>query len=688
MRVSKTPRIYPWGWFSLLCTPFMRKPLFVLVAFACLMAGLVMAWHHPLWPMFSLVVFWMWCCTAAWQPRLWLWVVPAFLPLLNFSPWTGWLVFEEFDLLLLGTLAGGYARLAWMPQVDHRSQHHVGLRLLLLFVALSGVWALWRGFDDAGGFMWDWFAGYSDALNSWRVSKSLVFSMLLIPLLPCHKDEAHKIALLGWGMVAGLTLVTLATLWERAAFPGVVDFSAHYRTVALFWEMNMGGAAIDVYLAISAPFVVWALLTTRRPVVWAFLAVLSILTVYAGLTTFSRGVYLAMAAPLLVLTWLLWRQDHIVFRHVVWRRVRREGEWPSWHHPASWLLSLVLVIEVVAVLQGGTFMSERIASSKKDFSSRIEHWQHGLGLLTSPSDVWFGKGLGRLPANYAAMVPKQEFSGDVKYRTEQHIGQADNAFITLYGPKTQAHFGGDYELTQRVDAISPGQHRVRLDVRVEKNTKIELYLCERHLLYDRHCQYAVLQVKPVKGSNHAVWQSVSATLHGDSFEQEPWYAPRLKMFSIAVANAGGVADIDNLAWTGQGTSDVLANGDFSAGLSHWFPAAQSYFVPWHLDNLFLEVLVERGVVGLLAWLMLLGYALWHLVWGRSRSKPLSPYMAASLAGVLLVGLVSSVMDMPRVAFLFFVFMFWTVKSARADTVTAPFSILAKENTRSFRLIRA
>jgi hypothetical protein len=31
---------------------------------------------------------------------------------LEFSPWTGWLIFDEFDLLVLAMFAAGYARLA------------------------------------------------------------------------------------------------------------------------------------------------------------------------------------------------------------------------------------------------------------------------------------------------------------------------------------------------------------------------------------------------------------------------------------------------------------------------------------------------------------------------------------------------------------------------------------------------
>ncbi|MCY7305054.1 MAG: hypothetical protein LH632_02690 [Rhodoferax sp.] len=71
-----------------------------------------MGWHHPVTPAvcltgITLVVL----ATARW-PHLWLVLVPAGLPWLNFSPWTGWLLVEEFDLLLLAVFASGFCRLA------------------------------------------------------------------------------------------------------------------------------------------------------------------------------------------------------------------------------------------------------------------------------------------------------------------------------------------------------------------------------------------------------------------------------------------------------------------------------------------------------------------------------------------------------------------------------------------------
>ena len=630
-----------------------------LVASACLAAGLTLAWHHPVSPLLCLVLVSMASCLIVWQPRLWLWLVPACLPWLNFSPWTGWLMFEEFDILLLSVLAGGYARQAWALRAGRHVSDPLALTPLLGLVLLSGLLALGRGFADAGGVRFDWFANYSDALNSWRVFKSLGFAALFIPLLRCELSRSPLRAQndLAAGIVSGLVLVVLASLWERAAFPGLFDFSNPYRTVALFWEMHVGGAAIDAYLAITAPFVVWALYATRRPGRWTVLAVLAILVGYVCLTTFARGVYLAVAVSLAALTFLLWLQSHAHNGRNLWQGLQHESQSPRWRVKASLALSVILILEVVLVLEGGSFMSQRLASADQDLSSRLTHWKHGVDLLKTPADWLLGKGLGRLPANYASQVPNEEFAGDARLRLEYRVDQSELPFVTLYGPKTQGRLGGVFALTQRVTATEPGGYRVRMRVRVARNTHLELNLCERHLLYDRICQTAFFSIRPVKEAELASWQTLTVALEGPPLGHGRWFAPRLKMLSVSAVDAGGKVDLDNITLVGQSSMDLLANQDFSTGLSHWFPAAQGHFLPWHLDNLFLEILVERGLLGLLAWLMLVTVGLWHLILGRARLAPLAPYVAASLMALLLVGLVSSVMDVPRVAFLFWLLLF-------------------------------
>ncbi|HEY8905095.1 MAG TPA: hypothetical protein VIM63_03560, partial [Rhodoferax sp.] len=310
----------------------MRSSLLAwLVAAVCLAVGLTMAWHQPVSPLLCLVLVCLSGCLFAWQPRLWLWMVPASLPWLNFSPWTGWLMFEEFDILLLSVLAAGYARLAWESKARKKAAYPLAANLLVGLVVLSGLLALERGFADVSGLRFDWFANYSDALNSWRVFKSLGLAALFMPLLRRELSRSPRLAqnVLAAGIVSGLTLVVLATLWERAAFPGLLDFSNPYRTVALFWEMHVGGAAIDAYLAITAPFVVWALYATRRPGQWAALALLAILAGYACLTTFARGVYLAVAAPLALLAFLLWLQNHAHNGRNLWQGLQHQSSSPG-----------------------------------------------------------------------------------------------------------------------------------------------------------------------------------------------------------------------------------------------------------------------------------------------------------------------------------------------------------------------
>jgi O-antigen ligase len=160
-------------------------------------------------------------------------------------------------------------------------------------------------------------------------------------------------------------------------------------------------------------------------------------------------------------------------------------------------------------------------------------------------------------------------------------------------------------------------------------------------------------------------------LQGSSFKGGPWFAPRMGMFSVAVLDAGGHADFRSIRLQRSDRQEPLANSDFAQNLAHWFPAARFYFLPWHIDNLYLELLIERGLLGLLLGGALVATALWQLVLGSARRQPLAPYLAASLSGVLLVGLVSSVMDVPRVAFLLFLLVFCALQLAQTSAPAEP-----------------
>jgi len=149
----------------------------------------------------------------------------------------------------------------------------------------------------------------------------------------------------------------------------------------------------------------------------------------------------------------------------------------------------------------------------------------------------------------------------------------------------------------------------------------------------------------------AEWQSLRSTLQGPDLTTGSWYAPRHGVFSITVRGAARSADVAAVSLRAPDGREILQNRDFSAGLAHWFPVAEGHFLPWHIDNLYLELLIERGVLGLVTFALLLAFALRNLQISLDDGLTFATFLAASLFGALLVGAVSSILDVPRVAFL-------------------------------------
>jgi hypothetical protein len=677
------------------------------VTLASLLAGVALAAHHPANAPFAVALWLAWVLVAWRLGCAWLFVLPALLPVASLAPWTGWVVFEEFDLLLLGALTGGYAR-AVRPARAVRQPSAAPITLdtpaclAMSALALLTLAGLVRGLADAGGPLFGWFHAQADAMNSLRVAKSTLVLLLMAPLAvrQIGHDPHGAFRLVAQGMVAGAALLCALVIRERAAFPGLLDWQLPYRTTAWFWDMHVGGAAIDAYLAITTPFVAWALWAARSWWRWLTAAALAVLWAYAGLTTYARGAYLGAAVSLLVLGLLLplqggrpwWRVARLglVAAGIVvplWLVIDWAGHglallllacgvalWAAWrwrHQPgagpigprgwAAGLLTLVLLFEAAAVVGPDSYMWSRVGISGRDGVGRIAHWQHGLALLRSPLDAAFGIGLGRLPAHYDREWPREQFSGRA---TWQPLAQG-GGYLQLAGPRTLDRIGGLYGITQRVPVA--GRYAVALDLRSAGPVELLVRVCESHLLYDRACQAAFSRIEPQPGP--PTWRGLQFDLVGPPLTEGRAWAAREAVLTISVANAGGLADIDQVLLRDGDARPLLRNAGFEAGLAGWWPVAQFHFLPWHVDNLYLELLIERGAAGLLVMLGLLAAAWRAGRTARSASPDLQvarACVAASVAGGLCVGLVSSLMDVPRVAWLlgWMVLMLWSLREVR------------------------
>ena len=782
------------------------------LALVCAGAGGFLAWQHAIAPQAAVVVFAVAAAASYVWPRAWLVALPALIPVASFTPWTGSLAVEEIDLLALAFAAGAYARVPSIRVAQGDGAR--GLRsaprwhlsivavVLALLFALSTAFGVYRGVVDAGGSEWSWYDGYYEAMNSVRIAKGYALALLYAPLLldAMKKSEGRAADLLAAGLAVGAGVAALTVLWERYAFTGLLNFSSDYRATGLFWEMHVGGAALDGYLALVVPFVVWVLMRKSARTT-AAAAILALLVSYACLATFSRGVYLAVPLSLALLFLLVapageggpTRQlamlvkgvlaivvavagSYLVFRAGGYRSLMavlgvlalslhvstalRGAGWIEWGVAAiigsvlavfgvvagsflakgpyliyasafaltaalfglQWLgkggvgrskglviltlavllwtafagvdiarhwggeaaqrdaaivvallvllaaarararaplwptrlreqgivvASIAILAGAVAVMLGGAYMGERFATSEEDFEGRIQHWRDGLSLISTPSEWLAGKGVGRFPKAYYFGAPDAWMPGS--YRIAEEGG---NAFLVLAGPRHAADFGEFLRVGERVSSTA-GSYTVTFDARAAAPARLHIEICQQHLLYNGACAFPS---KPVTIDGRS-WQTHVVTLDGQGLDSGAWYAPRLAFFSFGVNARGLRVDLDNVSLIGPGGQNLIGNGDFGNGMARWFMVSERIHLPWHIKSLVLNVLFDQGVIGLALFALLVGGALFRLVAGRARGHPLSPFIAASLAGFLIVGTFDSLLNVPRLAFAFYLVVF-------------------------------
>ena len=782
----------------------------IALAMLFLSAGLFASLSYPFAPAAVSLAFFAWTALCRWRPLAAMAAILGLLPIAGLASWTGWLIVEELDWLLAGFAAAGYSvglalpaslvapptpiasRFGWWRPTG--APGPAGTFLLLAFGASCAI-ALIRGYPAAQGPPVQWTQGYFDPLNSARLFKPFAWTLVLLPLLARHYRHSASAFCdaLGHGMLGGLALCSLTVLWERTAFPGLLNFSSDYRTTGLFWEMHVGGAALDGYLLLAMPFAIRAVMQARGSVALALSAIVTLLGLYACLTTFSRGVYLALPVALAIMALLTLRSSAqspaapigticlraslalvgtaagtwLVFEHggyratgaalsvlggvilsgpcarvlgpvrtaacllaglmgglaadlgaallpkgpyllhglalagfaiawgaqaarphagaaagmliaVGWMTVTAARIAYHWGAaPALWGAALVLPIlpllsvmgaalhadiwpkqrrsqlmalgallmtsACVAVFAGGAYMGGRFSTSTQDLAGRLRHWQDGAGLIQSPVAWLLGNGYGRFPAAYFFHLDPRERPGTYAWQA-----QADDGYLALSAPGFPLSWGDYFRVSQRIPA-APGPYRVTLTARAQRKLVVHVEVCEKHLLYAIHCATREMAVK----AGSAGWQRQSVTLEGSSLTGGAWFAPRLAMFSIAVATPGTRVDIDELRLEAPDGSQLIHNPSFAQGTAGWFFTSDRHHLPWHIKNLPMNLLFDQGLVGLTGFGLLVATALGRLGLGRARGHPLAASMAGAIAGFLTVGLFDSLLDVPRVSWVFF-----------------------------------
>ncbi len=579
---------------------------------------------------------------------IWLIVIPALLPSFDLAPWTGSFFFDEFDFFVLVTIGAGL----WLSATGMRRVAVPWVfRTLFFAIGFSYLISLLIGLWPPQAIDANAFANYYSHYNALRAAKGVLLLIGLMPLLFYNLGSGVDVAQrLSTGMAIGLATAIGASLWERAMFPGLLNFSDHYRISALFSSMHTGGSAIEAYLVAALPFAI-VCGDYRKSISAYTVAVISfVLGTYALFVTFSRGGYVAyVAVTALLITGGLFVSS-----------ARTEARRRAFIFVL--MLSIIIGAMMSVFVLEGSFPRSRLAQGDVDLVTRLDHWRHVIVMMDSDwQTTTFGMGLGRYPEtdlkkNWSVRMPA----------SYAYISEGGKQFLRL-GSGTPAY------LEQIVDVKPGNRYKIALDLRgAPLRGSLNVMLCERTFFRSYNCRDSGVW----STGTQAGWIHREVTVDSGPLGSGPWPFRRTVKFILENTSRDTAVDIDNVRLTDRTGIELLANGDFSKGNDRWFYSSFDHR-RWHIENIWVQVFFEQGVVGIFLFSFLIVVFLIVLSKAVRSGKFIYTALLASVVGFLCVGLFGSPLDVPRLSFLFYLLITIGVLCASAS-VTVSESAAAEE----------
>jgi hypothetical protein len=631
-----------------------------------------------------------------WRPVAALVLLPAALPLLDLTPWSGRFFWTEFDLLALVVLGVAAWRTGGAPAWARPASGLAPLFALLgLSLAASSALALAAALPPAGPF-WapylapDALAHYRSPWNALRVAKGALWAWAFVVVVQrvAAADRRWRQAL-GAGMVLALAGLVGWVVWERYVFTGLWDFAVIYRVTGPISAMHRGGGFIECALAVTAAFALGWALHARRLAGRVAALVLLAGAAYAVMVTYSRNGYAAFGAVLLAvpLLWALQARGRRLQRLADEQPFFPDSEAPAAAPPrpvgggagrsrpglhrlhrwraAGWaLLALGVAAAVAWPVFSGPFAQQRLASWEQDLAVRQAHWADAVRMREPGAlPALLGEGLGRFPELHFWRSREPVRAGDYRLRHDPD----GRAFLRLAPGATL--------YVEQIVSRPPGQQlRLAADVRVPadplrsgaagatgaaalepaRTVSVGAGLCEKSMLTSAICLEAPLRAQAEPGR----WVRVEAVIDTQTLTAPPPpRGPQVKLSVFTPGSGAGAAlvDVARLSLRGDDGQELLANGDFAAGLDRWF-FSTDIKPPWHVDNLAVAVWLEQGWLGVLALGLLAAAALLRGLGLAWRGQAAMPQALAAALAFLVVGALNTLVDEPRFLMLLLVLL--------------------------------
>ncbi len=594
-------------------------------------------------------------------PSVWLIVLPALIPILDLTPISGRVFFNEFDLFVFTSIGASLLRR------EHWFNAQILNRKTWLLIFMLVIWQLYTTLNgllplppiDANST-----TSYYSQLNALRIAKGFFYALFLLPALGQALQRQDPVAkFFTAGMLASLVLGILVILWERALFTGIFNVSTPYRVTGLFSMMATGGAPIDAHLIMTIPFT-YFLLCKKSRLSLIFGGILLLCGLYAVSVTYSRADYPALMLSAAIAGTILFYQNVTFNQKIALYQTSVALKRPAQSHWQKPLALALIFCLLAVVLLSGTYIQQRFTTSLDDLQHRLDHWSLSSRLMDDDIlTTVFSMGKGAFPRTYFWQRPDGELPS-----TTVHSSAEGNHFIIM----GKSHSSGDLFLRQRFNVHEPGPYRLNIDLKPGTNQRERLLIefCER-IIFQAYQQCRWLGINTAGDANK--WITFNKPINVDGLGGNNPLTSR--PVEISILNRGIKQEIliDNVKLLTPSGNQLLKNSEFDQGMDHWFLYSGDHLA-WHIKNIWFDAFFEGGAIGLLILITLVFVLMTAAVRRTKGGDQLVIALAAGFGGLLIVGLFDSLFDDPKIGFLFFLSCWillsninYPVKVKRADS---------------------
>ncbi|MEZ5529354.1 MAG: hypothetical protein R3E57_05415 [Porticoccaceae bacterium] len=309
------------------------------------------------------------------------------------------------------------------------------------------------------------------------------------------------------------------------------------------------------------------------------------------------------------------------------------------------MVLLIMLPAIFAMALGGYKIKERMTTAFEDLDTRMSHWQDVAASSSGGVMVdLIGNGTGTFPANYAYHFP------DVVKKVGSFVvmNEGDKAYLRM-------GVGEDLAFGQRVSVTPSSEYKLKLLARADDKARLAVYVCERNLIFASefrsNCNAKSIRFEDTEG----LFKPFSLTVDSEEVgARHPWARWPTTVYFKNVSKQA-VIEIDNVMFE-LDESNLLYNGDFSAGLDGWFFYNDFQHLPWHVKNIYVQSWYDNGWIGLVIFLTL-GVCVALLPVFRPRLSPMYVVFSVGIIGIGVFGFFGSPLDSARVSWLFYFYLF-------------------------------